>query len=76
MKRSANIFRVLIKTLLNAGIITDRTKAFYGMYVDMDELKGEGDRMIGDDIAEEGIQYLQSINFADRSGGSALLAAE
>jgi hypothetical protein len=39
MKQSANIFRVLIKTLLNAGIITDRTRGFYGMYVDMDELK-------------------------------------
>jgi len=74
MKQSTNIFRVLIKTLLNAGIITERTRAFYAMYVDMDELKGEGDRMVGDDIAEEGIQYLQSINFTDRS--KALLAAE
>jgi hypothetical protein len=76
MKQSANIFRVLIKTLLNAGIITDRTKAFYGMYVNMDELKNEGDRMVGDDIAEEGIRYLQTINFADTSKGQALLAAE
>jgi hypothetical protein len=76
MKQSANIFRVLIKTLLNAGIITDRTKAFYGMYVDMDELKNEGERMIGDDIAEEGIKYLQTINFADRTKGGELLAAE
>jgi hypothetical protein len=76
MKQSANIFRVLIKTLLNAGIITDRTRAFYAMYVDMDELKKEGDRMIGDDIAEEGIKYLQTINFADRSKGTQLLAAE
>ena len=76
MKQSANIFRVLIKTLLNAGIITERTKAFYGMYVDMDELKNEGDRMVGDDIAEEGIKYLQTINFADRSNGTKLLAAE
>jgi hypothetical protein len=76
MKQSANIFRVLIKTLVNAGIITDRTKAFYGMYVDMDELKREGGRMIGDDIAEEGIRYLQTINFVDRSKGSTLLAAE
>ena len=59
MKEATNIFRVLIKTLLNAGIITDRTRAFYGMYVDMDELKAEGDRMVGDDIAEEGIVYLQ-----------------
>jgi hypothetical protein len=76
MKQSANIFRVLIKTLLNAGIITERTKAFYGMYVDMDELKNEGERMVGDDIAEEGIQYLQTINFGDKSKGEALLAAE
>jgi hypothetical protein len=76
MKESANIFRVLVKTLLNAGIITDRTKSFYGMYVDMDELKSEGDRMVGDDIAEEGIKFLQTINFTDKSNGSQLLAAE
>jgi hypothetical protein len=66
MKRATNIFRVLIKTLLNAGIITERTRAFYGMYIDMDELKSEGDRMVGDDIAEEGIAYLKTINFRDR----------
>jgi len=76
MKESANIFRVLIKTLLNAGIITDRTRAFYGMYVDMDELKGEGDRMVGDDIAEEGIQYLQKINFKERAARAVSIAAE
>ncbi len=76
MKESTNIFRVLIKTLLNAGIITDRTKAFYGMYVDMDELKSEGDRMVGDDIAEEGIVYLQAINFKDRALKPVTIAAE
>jgi hypothetical protein len=67
LKTQSNIFRVLIKTLLNAGLITDRTKAFYGTYVDMDELKSEGDKMVGDDIAEEGIKYLQEINFRDRA---------
>ena len=76
MKESTNIFRVLIKTLLNAGIITDRTKAFYGMYVDMDELKSEGDRMVGDDIAEEGIVYLQAINFKERALKPVTIAAE
>ncbi len=77
MKEATNIFRVLIKTLLNAGIITDRTRAFYGMYVDMDELKAEGDRMVGDDIAEDGIKYLQAINFKDRSTNApSALAAE
>ena len=76
MKEATNIFRVLIKTLLNAGIITDRTRAFYGMYVDMAELKAEGERMVGDDIAEEGIKYLQAINFKDRTAVEVLIAAE
>lgn len=75
MKEQSNIFRVLVKTLLNAGIITDRTKAFYATYVDMDELKSEGDKMVGDDIAEEGIKYLQEINFKDRAK-QILIAAE
>src|SRR5579862_9888387 len=73
MKQSANIFRVLIKTLLNAGIITERTRAFYAVYVDMDELRREGDRMIGDDIAEEGIRFLRAVNFRP---GAVAMAAE
>ena len=76
LKSQTNIFRVLIKTVLNAGLITDRTRAFYATYVDMDELKAEGDKMIGDDIAEEGIQYLQTINFKDRARPVSLAAAE
>ncbi len=75
MKGQTNIFRVLIKTLLNAGLITERTRAFYAFYVDMDELHAEGDRMVGDDIAEEGIAYLQAINFKDRAAAN-LIAAE
>lgn len=63
MSDSTNIFRVLVKTLLKAGIITDRTKDFYSVYVNLDELKAEGDRMVGDDIADEGLEYLKEINF-------------
>ena len=73
-KGETNIFRVLIKTLLNAGLITDRTRGFYAAYVDLDELRTEGTRMVGDDIAEEGIRYLQAINFKGRS--SVAIAAE
>lgn len=76
MREQTNIFRVLVKTLLNAGIITDRTRAFYAVYVDLEELRGEGDRMVGDDIAEEGIKYLQEINFKDRALGAIKIAAE
>lgn len=75
MKESTNIFRVLVKTLLNAGIITERTRGFYATYVDMEELKAEGDHMVGDDIAEEGIRYLQSVNFK-KPVNPVLVAAE
>lgn len=64
MKKDNNVFRVLVKTLLNAGIITDRTRHIYAQWVDMDELKAEGDEMVGDAIAEEGIKRLEKINFA------------
>jgi hypothetical protein len=66
-KGETNVFRVLIKTLLNARLITERTRGFYAMYVDMDELAAEGERTVGDDIAEDGIRYLQAINFKDRA---------
>ena len=67
MRESTDIFRVLVKTLFKAGIITDRTKDFYSVYVDLDELKEEGDRMVGDDIADEGLQFLKEINFRDNN---------
>ncbi|HEY4124319.1 MAG TPA: ferritin-like domain-containing protein [Rhizomicrobium sp.] len=62
LEDSTSIFRVLIKTLLKAGIITDRTRATYAAFVDMAELHAESDRMVGDDIAEEGIKYLMTLN--------------
>lgn len=74
MKEATNIFRVLIKTLLNAGIISDRTRAFYGMYVDMDELKAEGDRMVGDDIARTPRAVIPSNRSRPTAGASPSLA--
>jgi len=67
MKKDNNIFRVLVKTLLQAGIITDRTRHVYANWVDMDELKSEGETTAGDDIAEEGIRKLEVINFSKSS---------
>jgi hypothetical protein len=74
LREGTNIFRVLIKTLLNAGIITDRTKPVYAMWVDMDELRTEGDTMVGDSIAEEGIASLRDINRNRKPIGRALKA--
>ena len=66
MRESTNIFRVLIKTLVKADIITERTRAHYAAWIDMDEVAGEGDRMVGDDIADAGIASLKEINASKR----------
>lgn len=66
LQEPTDVFRTLIKTLLKAGIITDRTRAHYAAWVDMDELAGEGDRMVGDDVADEGIAELRAINAGKR----------
>jgi 1,2-phenylacetyl-CoA epoxidase catalytic subunit len=75
MKSSTNMMRVLAKTLIKAGIVTERSQDFYASYLDLEELRREGDWMVGDDIAEEGIAFLRGVNNA---GGarSATAAAE
>ena len=67
MKKNNNIFRVLVKTLLKAHIITDRTKATYAEFVDMDELNAEDDTVAGQDIADEGVERLSVINALKKS---------
>ncbi len=62
LKESTNMFRVLIKTLLHAGIITNRTAPLYAVWVDMKELEAEGDGIPGDVVAEEMLVVLRDIN--------------
>ena len=76
LQQANNIFRVLIKTLIKAGIITDRTRGNYAAYIDMAELHAEGERMIGDDIAEEGIKYLMKLNGGQLLRTPSSIAAE
>jgi hypothetical protein len=70
LKESTNMFRVLIKTLLHAGIITSRTAPLYAVWVDMDELKAEGDGIPGDVVADEMLVTLREINARRRRIGS------
>jgi hypothetical protein len=76
LAKSSNVFRVLVKTLTGAGIITDRTRGIYAAYIDMAELHAEGDSMVGDEIAEEGIRYLLTLNGGKRLVTPAMVAAE
>jgi hypothetical protein len=62
MRRNTNVFRVLIKTLLKAGIVTERTRPVYAAWVDMDELSREDDEVAGSEVAEAGLDMLRDIN--------------
>jgi hypothetical protein len=62
MTEGTNIFRVLIKTLLKAGIITERTRPVYAAWVDMEELRGESDEVVGSDLADATVAELRLIN--------------
>ena len=67
MKNQNNIFRVLVKTLLKAHIITDRTRATYAEFVNMDELNSESDTVAGQEIADQGVSALSEINQLKKS---------
>jgi hypothetical protein len=68
-KDKANIFNVLARTLWKAGIITDRTKHVYAAWVNIDGFVAEGDYMVGDVVAAEGIEMLREINRGRRKIG-------
>jgi hypothetical protein len=72
MKQNTNIFRVLIKTLLHGGIITDRTRQLYETWVDLGELGREPEGVVGDAIAEEAILELREINSGKKKIGRAM----
>ena len=72
MKQNTNIFRVLIKTLLHGGIITDRTRHLYEAWVDLGELGREPEGVVGDAIADEAILELREINRGKKKIGRAM----
>ncbi|HZO07876.1 MAG TPA: ferritin-like domain-containing protein, partial [Myxococcota bacterium] len=69
LRQQTNIFRVLVKTLVKAGIITERTRATYAAWVDLDELRREGDEVVGSDVAEATLVELREINRGRRRIG-------
>ena len=66
MQASTNVYRTLITTLLKVGIITKRTRTTFARWVDLDEVAAKGDRMVGDDVVEAGIESLKAINATRR----------
>lgn len=63
LRKETNVMRVLVKTLVQAGIVTERTRHIYSTWVDMGGIEADGGRDLPSEaIAAEGIEYLRAIN--------------
>lgn len=58
------IFHVMVRTLLNAGLITKRTRHHYAVWVDLKELAAQDDEVVEDAAVAEGIGFLKQVNEA------------
>ena len=62
LKDGNNVFRILPKTQISAGIITDRTAHVYAEWMNMKELENESNEVSGAAAVMEGIERLRRIN--------------
>jgi len=62
LRSSTSPFRMLVKTLLSAGIITERTRETYAQWVDLAELQADHGRWVADEIADEALVDLRELN--------------
>lgn len=58
----SSTFRILMRTLVNSGVVTKRTEASYAEWVSIDELRNEDDSGPEEAIAAQGVEYLRCLN--------------
>lgn len=62
MADANSAFRILMRTLVNSGIVTGRTETHYSVWAPIEELRADGDAGPEEAITAEGIAYLRRIN--------------
>lgn len=62
------MYRVLAKTLMETGIITDRTRPLYAAYFDLNSLMNESEDLLGDSLADQTMLELREIHQEIRRG--------
>ncbi len=63
-QQAGSVFRFLAKALINADIITDRTRPRYAVWLDIDRVENEEDFLdfVAEIVALQGVELLESIN--------------
>ena len=62
MSDTYSVFRILVKALVGSGIVTDRTCAEYGKWVNLEALNRDASDAVEDSITADGLAFLKSIN--------------
>jgi hypothetical protein len=62
MSDISSVFRVLLRTLVNSQIVTDRTIDFYNKWVNIESLSIDEENPIENVITAEGLAFLQAVN--------------
>lgn len=62
LSEEASVFRVVIRTLLGSGIVTERTKVEYERWINFASIDGEGAASIESAITSGGLALLEKLN--------------
>ena len=57
-----SVFRLVIKTLLTSGIVTDRTRAMYEKWINLSSIQADQSKSIEDIITSDGLAFLKRVN--------------
>jgi hypothetical protein len=71
-----NAYRILLKTLLQSGIITDRTRPMFASRFDLSALRAEPESPVLDDIADRTMAGLREVNRSRTKIGASAKAAK
>lgn len=64
MAEQTGVLRIVVKTLFHSGIVTERTRAKYMQWVDLNELRSEEGKEVEEIIADAGLTFLETVNAA------------
>lgn len=56
------VFRILVKTMIRSGIVSERTSHFYEKWLDLDCLQDDEKDSVEFQIARAGLEFLASVN--------------
>ncbi len=62
LSEQAGVFRILARTLIRSGIVTERTRPVYAQWLDLDSLAEDDTNSVEASIARQGLELIASIN--------------